>query len=54
MGKGGHIWVKALLSVSDQAAISVIDKLGSKGGPRYLTWNLQEEHLRTWLVKPLN
>jgi len=53
-GEGGHIWVKALLSVSDQAAISVIDKLGSKGGPRYLTWNLQEEHLRTWLVKPLN
>jgi len=45
-GEGGHIWVKALLSVSDQAAISVIDKLGSKGGPRYLTWNLQEEHFK--------
>ena len=34
--------MKALLSVSDQAAISVIDKLDSKGGPRYLTWNLPE------------
>lgn len=34
--------MKALLSVSDQAAISVVNKLGSKGGPRYLTWNLPE------------
>ena len=38
--------MKALLSVSDQAVISVIDKLGSKGGPRYLTWNLQEGHFK--------
>jgi hypothetical protein len=38
------VWVKALFTVSDQAAVNVVRKLGGKGGMRvYLLWNLPKQ-----------
>jgi len=38
------VWVKALFTVSDQAAVNVVRRLGGKGGMRvYLLWNLPRQ-----------
>ncbi|MDT7902723.1 MAG: ATP-binding protein [Caldivirga sp.] len=38
------VWVKALFTVSDQAAVNVVRRLGGKGGMRvYLLWNLPKQ-----------
>ena len=38
------VWMKALFTVSDQAAVNVVRRLGGKGGMRvYLLWNLPRQ-----------
>ncbi|MFP3303343.1 MAG: ATP-binding protein [Caldivirga sp.] len=38
------VWVKALFTVNDQAAVNVVRRLGGKGGMRvYLLWNLPRQ-----------